>query len=93
MRKTMTKEITITTCKIAVLELVKGQPVVHELGEATFLGEYTETKLRKEASKRQGKDVAVYNIDVITKTYEMSVEEFMKYATPKEDEKDGTDTQ
>lgn len=84
----MSKEVTVTTCKVAEMGIKDGKPVVVDLGEASFLGNLSQAKLLKEAKKRQGHSVMVYDVTHETNVYEMEVEEFMKYATLKTDDSD-----
>jgi len=81
MRKTMKKEVTITTCAIAKMEMVDGKPIAIELPKEVLLGNVTLEKAQQQLNKKLGFSVTVFEVQADTQTYEMDVEEFIKVAT------------
>lgn len=85
-RKMMSKEVTKTVVKLAVLELVDGTPTINELPDETLLGNVSAEKAQKELNKKHGKPVTILGVEANTQAYEMEVEEFIKLASVKEPE-------
>lgn len=82
MRKTMTKEVTKTTVKIA--KMVKGEnglPVAEVLPDEILIGNVTLEKAQKEVAKKYDFVVTVFGVEPATEIYQMAVEEFIKHAT------------
>lgn len=86
MRKVITKEVTSTTVKVAKLQMVDGTPQAIKIQDVVLLGNVSQEKAQKEVEKLHGKGVTVFELQSVTKTYEMPVEEFIKHATLKEAE-------
>lgn len=78
-RKTMTREITTTTIKSAVMELVDGEPVARGLEDETVVGNLTVKQAEKEI-KALYPDMNAQVIEVIPEThkYTMPVKKFME---------------
>lgn len=83
-RKMMTKEVTKTIVKLAIMELVDGRPVARELEDETILGNVSQESAQKTLNKKHGQPVTVFGVEADTTTYEMPVETFLQYATVKE---------
>jgi hypothetical protein len=86
MRKMMTKEVTTTKIKIAQLTMVEGQPQAVSMPDEIVLGNVTLEKAQSLVSKKHGQGVTVFSVEADTKTYEMSVEDFIEYAALKEEQ-------
>jgi hypothetical protein len=86
MRKLMTKEVTTTTLKLAKMQMVEGQPVATALEDEILLGNVSIEKAQGFATKKHGTGVTVFEVVADTKVYEMSVEDFIKHATVKEEQ-------
>lgn len=83
MRKTLTKEITSTTVRIAKMVITDGQPTAEQLPDEVLLGNLDQEKAQKEITKKHGAGVTVFGVEADTKVYEMSVEKFLEHATLK----------
>lgn len=81
----MTKEVTSTKVQLAELVINEGKPVAQEMPEEIMLGNVSLERAQKELSKKHGKSLTVLAVEPNTVTYEMSVEDFIKIATVKED--------
>lgn len=88
MRKTMTKEVTQTTVKVAKMEMVNGKPEAVELPDEVILGNVSMERAQRILNKKYGEPVTVFAVQPDTKVYELEVEEFIKVARVKEDEKE-----
>lgn len=80
MRKTIVRSITETTVKSAVITFVKGQPIAKENKPIVVNGVIGEDKALKEVRKAYGETAYVTEINSIDNVYEISVEDFIKYA-------------
>jgi hypothetical protein len=80
-RKTMTKEVTSTTVKVAKMVMVEGSPKAETLPDEILIGNVTLENAQKHVSKKMGAGVTVFAVEPKTDVYEMSVEEFIKVAT------------
>jgi hypothetical protein len=90
-RKTMTKEVTSTTVKLARMVMVEGAPNAETLPDEILIGNVTLENAQKAVTKKHGAGVTVFAVEPKTDVYEMPVEEFIKVATlrveaPKEEE-------
>ena len=85
MRKKMTKEVTKTTIKIAKVQNVDGQLTTEQLDDIIMIGNVSAEKAQKHVHKELGTNATVFGVEVSTEVYEMDVEEFIKYATLKQD--------
>lgn len=87
MRKTMQKEVTKTTVKVAKMGIDEnGLPKAEQLPETILIGNVTLEKAQKEVAKLYQFPVVVFGVEATTETYEMNVEDFIKYATLKTEE-------
>jgi hypothetical protein len=92
MRKILTKEIPFTLIKVAVLEVQEGKPVAVELPPLEWLGDYSKERSQKILDKEhKGKQVMIFSLEVVKRTYEMEVEEFIKIAKLKPSEENKND--
>lgn len=80
MRKTMTKEVTFTTVRLAHMEMVDGLPVAKPLADEVVVGNVSMEKAQKEMNKKFETTVTVFEVLPETKVYQMSVEDFIKIA-------------
>jgi hypothetical protein len=85
-RKTMVKEVTHTTLKVARMEVENGSPKAVSLPDVTLIGNVNLEKAQRYALKELGKNVTVFEVIPETIKYEMSVEEFIKHAAIKEEQ-------
>lgn len=86
MRKFMTKEITKTTVKLAVMAMSEaGLPTATQLDDMVFIGNVPLEKAQKEVNKiakeKKLGNVTVFGVEASTEVYKLPVEEFLKYAT------------
>lgn len=80
MRKMMTKEVTITTVKVAKIVSENGMPKSVALPDVTLLGNVKLEQAQKQVNKLHGQSVTVFEVQPETRVYEMEVEEFIKVA-------------
>lgn len=80
MRKTIVRTITATTIESANISFEKGKPVVKNNEALTVNGVITEDKALKEVRKVYGESAQVTAITSVDDMYEISVEDFIKYA-------------
>jgi hypothetical protein len=80
-RKTIIRTITATTIKSANMGFVKGLPVVTENKDIVVNGTIEESKALKEIRKTYGENAQIVEITAIDAVYEITVEDFIKYAT------------
>lgn len=81
MRKVITRTITATTIESARVIFEMGTPVAKENPAITVNGIIAEDKALKEVRKAYGENTQVTNIVVVDDIYEISVDDFIKYAT------------
>lgn len=85
MRKSITKNVSMTNVKVAKYEIDEdNQPITVILPNETFIGQLSKEKVMKLLSSKYSEDIFVYEIKYILNTYEMDIEEFIKYARLKE---------
>lgn len=87
MRNTITRTLATSEITGFTLEIVDGKPQVKELEKITIAGKAKEKDALKALKKVYGdvKGLTVGNIEVSENVYEISVEDFVKYATVKKD--------
>ena len=83
MRKTLVRTISTSTISAFKLSMVDGQPTIENLEPVTVLGKVNPEQALKALKAEYGKNSAVQvgKIEVNEDTYEISVEDFVKYAT------------
>lgn len=81
MRKTIERCIASTQVKSGKITFVKGQPVITNETITIFNGTLTDEKALKEIQKLYGSTAVVIEKTEVNDRYEISVEDFMKYAT------------
>jgi hypothetical protein len=86
MRKNMTKEVTTTKVKLAKMEMVAGTPTAIAMEDEILIGNVSLEKAQSLAKKKHGVGVTVFEVVADTKVYEMSVEDFIKHASLKEEQ-------
>lgn len=94
MRKTIVRTIATSTVKAFKMVVVDGSPNVEELEPVTVLGKATQEKAMKALKEKYGKNtpLTITGITVQEDTYEISVEDFLKYATKLENGSEGSET-
>lgn len=81
-RKFMTKEVTKTIVKVAVMEVNdEGLPVARPLEDVVLMGNVNMEKAQKAVAKLFETPVTVFGVEANTEKYKMEVEEFIKHAT------------
>lgn len=83
MRKTMQREITKTTVKLATMEIENGLPVAKPLEDVTLIGNVSLERAQSIVKKEVDPKATVFEVVPETNVYEMDVEEFIKHATLK----------
>jgi hypothetical protein len=86
MRKIMSREVTTTKVKLAKMEMAAGIPSAIAMEDEILLGNVSVEKAQGYATKKYGVGVTVFEVVADTKVYEMSVEDFIKHATVKEEQ-------
>lgn len=81
MRKTIVRTITFTTIQSAKVGFEKGLPVITPNAPLTINGIIADDKALKEVRKSYGESSQITDISTTDNTYEISVEDFIKYAT------------
>lgn len=93
-RKTMTKEVTKTTVKVAKMKSENGMPVAEPMEDQILIGNVSADKAQKEMTKKHGAGVTVFEVIPETKKYKMDVETFIDLAEEvQEDEEEDQDEQ
>lgn len=90
MRNTITRTMATSEIHAYSLTMKEGKPEVVELPVLTMSGKATVKDAEKALRKVHGKDtpITVSKIDVREDVYEISVEDFLKYATKVEKKPD-----
>ena len=88
MRKTIVRTMSTSTINAFKLTMENGQPKVENLEPMTVMGKATEKEALKILKSKYGKNapVTISSIDVAEDTYEISVDDFIKYAKKVETE-------
>lgn len=88
MRNTITRTLATSEITGYTLEIVDGKPQVKELEKITIAGKAKEKDALKALKKVYGdvKGLTVGSIETSEAVYEISVEDFVKYATKKDSE-------
>lgn len=81
MRKKIEREIIETKVKSGKVSFVKGLPVVTNEATDVLDGKLTDEKALKEVQKLRGSSAVVIEKTEESNRYEISVEDFKKYAT------------
>lgn len=81
MRNTIKKEIFYTTCRVAEMQVIDEKPTVVERDPERFIGKVSHANIARNLKKMYGKTLVPYDIQTESETYELSIEDFMKYAT------------
>lgn len=82
MRKTMTKEVTKTTVKLAKMVVGEnGMPTAEVLPDVILIDNVSLEKAQKAVAKLYEFPVTVFGVQAETQVYQMPVEEFIKLAT------------
>lgn len=90
-RTKITRTLQTTKIKGYKISMVDGKPVIEDLEEIAVCGMLTDDEALKQLGKVYGKSATVGNITYDEAVYEISVEDFLKYATkidPKKEEKE-----
>lgn len=88
MRNTITRTLTTSVIKGFKLTMKEGQPIVEELTPIYAQGKLNEKQALKQLHKAYGKSssITVGTVEEVNDTYEITVEDFMKYAKKVEKE-------
>lgn len=86
MTKTIARKITKSTVKLATIELVNGEVITTELDDLILTGKVTPEQAQKIVDKEVGSQARVLEVETVTNTYEMSLQDFIKNSTIKGDE-------
>lgn len=88
MRKTIVRTICKSVINGCVLNVVDGTPQVEQLAPVTVAGKVNDKTALKTLKTEYGKDKAITltSVETCEDTYEISVEDFLKYATKVETE-------
>jgi hypothetical protein len=81
MRKTITRTITATIIYPLIFKMENGKPTPEGTNPITVNGVLSEEKALKEVRKIYGQNAFVSSIKEVNDVYEISVDDFMKYAT------------
>jgi hypothetical protein len=81
MRKTIVRTIVASTINSANVSFANGKPEVKDNAPIVVNGTIEEVKAVKEVRKAYGETAYVTGINEVNDVYEISVEDFMKYAT------------
>jgi hypothetical protein len=84
-RKMMQREVTTTFVKVAMIEVVEGEPKMVTLPEEELVGNVSMEQAQKTLNKKFGQPVTILELFADTKMYEMPVDEFIQHATIKEE--------
>jgi hypothetical protein len=84
-RKMMQREVTTTFVKVAMIEVVEGEPKMVTLPEEELVGNISMEQAQKTLNKKFGQPVTILELFADTKVYEMPVDEFIQHATVKEE--------
>jgi len=80
MRKTLTREVTHTTVKLARMNIVDGKPEVEEMEDLVLIGNVNKEKAQRQVTKEFGHGATVLEVKPDTKKYKMAVEKFIELA-------------
>ena len=83
MRTTICRTLATSTIKIFKIKMVDNTPTIENLPDLIVSGKVTEKDAFKILREKYGKNhsITIGSIDVEENTYEISVEDFLKYAT------------
>lgn len=95
MRKTIVRTMATSTINAFKLTVENGQPKVENLEPLTVMGKATEKEALKALKEKYGKNapVSIASIDVQEDTYEISVDDFVKYAKKIEKGSEGSESE
>lgn len=86
MRKTIVRTMATSTITAYTVEMVNGAPVAKALDPIVIMGKAKEKDALKAVKEKYGTvAVTIGEIKVDEATYEISVDDFMKYATKVDD--------
>jgi len=93
MRKTIVRTMATSTINAFQLEIVDGKPEAKSLAPITIMGKAKEKDAFKALKDAYGsvKGITIGSIDVSEDTYEISVEDFLKYATKVTNDSEGSE--
>jgi hypothetical protein len=85
-RKMMQREVTTTFVKVAMIKMVDGEPKLETLPEEELIGNVSPEQVQRMMNKKYGQPVTVLEVFADTKVYEIALEDFIKYASVKEEQ-------
>ncbi len=82
MRATIARKLIETTIEAHSIKVVDGEPKLVELPPLTLYGNFNRKEALRELKRVHGKAeaITISKITSVTKQYEISVDEFVKYA-------------
>jgi hypothetical protein len=83
-RKMMQREVTTTFVKVAMIEVVDGEPKMVTLPDEELVGNVSMEHAQRKLNKKYGQPVTILELQPDTKVYEMPLEEFIQQATIKQ---------
>lgn len=94
MRKTICRTMATSTINAFQLEVVNGKPEAKALEPITVTGKAKEKDALKALKDKYGtvQGITIGSIEVSEDTYEISVEDFLKYATKVAKDSEGSET-
>ncbi len=93
MRKTIVRTMATSTINAFKLEIVNGKPEAKTLDPVTVMGKAKEKDAMKALKEKYGNlnGITIGSIDVSEDTYEISVEDFVKYAKKVTNDSEGSE--
>jgi hypothetical protein len=85
-RKMMQREVTTTFVKVAMIEVVDGEPKMKTLPEEELVGNVSMEVAQRQLNKKYGQPVTILEVFADTKVYEMALEDFIQHASVKEEQ-------
>lgn len=85
MRRTLKRQVTKTTIKLARMEFKDGEAVSTLLPDEFMVGNVTLEQANRQMRKKHGDNVVVMALQANTDMYQMPLEDFIKYAEKVED--------
>lgn len=94
MRKTICRTMSTSTINAFKLEVVDGKPEAKALDPITIMGKAKEKDALKALKEVHGdkQGITIGSIEVSEDTYEISVDDFLKYATKVTKDSEGSET-
>ena len=85
-RKMMQREVTTTFVRLAMINVIDGEPKMTELPEEELVGNVSMEFAQRKLNKKYGQPVTIIELVADTKVYEMPLEDFIRLAKVKEEQ-------